>query len=73
MKRGNEFEPKEGESIYVPAYEVLIVDKSTPILNAVIVEGVLIFSDEVGALSFDAYYFIVRFGKLVIGTEKRPF
>lgn len=52
---------------------MLIVDKSTPILNAVIVEGVLIFSDEVGALSFDAYYFIVRFGKLVIGTEKRPF
>lgn len=52
---------------------MLIIDKSTPILNAVIVEGVLIFSDEVDYLSFDAYYLIVRFGKLVIGTEKRPY
>lgn len=42
---GGEFAPVEGESIYIPKGLNLMVDvDSSPILNAVIVEGELIFA-----------------------------
>jgi hypothetical protein len=45
---GGEFAPLEGESVYVPKGLNLLVDvDSTPVLNAVIVEGSLIFAPEV--------------------------
>lgn len=50
----------------------MIVDASTPILNAVIVEGTIIWADE-GDYTFDAYYLIVRGGRLIIGTESQPY
>jgi hypothetical protein len=46
----------------------LVIDASTPKLNAVIVEGGLIFKDGKD-ISFDACYFVIRMGFLQIGTE----
>jgi len=52
----------------------LIVDKSSPVsLYAVIVEGTIIFQDGLGDLEFHTFYFIIRKGALIIGTEQNPF
>ena len=49
------------DSIVVPAGETLIIDKTPPKMYAVIVEGSLLFSNEVD-LEFHAHYVIVRDG-----------
>ena len=66
---GNDAPPRAGDSVYVPPGQTVIVDQNSPKeLNAVIVEGTLIFED--GAVSeFHANYIIVRNGRLIIGTE----
>ena len=63
-----------GESVYVPAGFNLLVDvDSTPVLNAVVVEGSLTFApDPSSALRerfFDAYYIFVTGGTMEVGTE----
>jgi hypothetical protein len=75
---GGEFIPIEGESVYVPTGLHLLVDvDSTPILNAVVVEGSLIFpsvdSDETHLRTFDAHYVYVSGGYLEVGTEDEPY
>ena len=68
---GGELPPREGDSVHVPAGQVLLVDQSTPILNAVIVEGVLIFEDQ-PKMTFDAWFIMINNGRFEIGTpEKR--
>jgi hypothetical protein len=74
---GGEFAPMEGESIYVPAGLNLFVDvDSTPCLNAVIVEGSIIFApddDPNHERFFDAYYLFVNGGLMEVGTEDFPY
>jgi len=74
---GGEFAPLEGESVYVPEGLNLLVDvDSTPVLNAVIVEGSIIFAPEVDPnheRTFDAAYIFVRYGKFECGTEEYPY
>ena len=44
---GGEFAPLEGESVYIPAGLNLLVDiDQTPVLNAVLVEGGLVFAPD---------------------------
>ena len=50
----------------------LLIDESTPILDTVIVEGKMMFSDEKD-LTFDAHYVVIREGELEIGTEDLPY
>jgi len=69
---GGEVSPREGDSVYVAEGQTLIVDSSTPVLNAVIVEGTIIWADE-GDYTFDAYYIIIRGGNFIIGTESHPY
>jgi len=74
---GGEFAPIEGESIYIPAGLNLLVDiDSAPHLNAVIVEGSLIFapdSDPNHERYFDANYIFVSGGLMEVGTEEFPY
>ena len=67
----------EGESVHVPAGLHLLVDvDSTPILNAVIVEGSLIFppnNDPNHHRTFDAHYIFVKSGLMEVGTEEFPY
>jgi G8 domain len=55
----------------------LLVDvDSTPVLNAVIVEGSLIFppdSDPNHLRTFDAHYVMVKNGYFEVGTEEFPY
>jgi hypothetical protein len=75
---GGEFAPLEGESVYVPKGLNLLVDvDSTPVLNAVIVEGSIIFApDKTNAnhhRTFDAHYIFVHRGAMEVGTEDFPY
>jgi len=58
--------------VWVPEGLHLLVDiPSTPVLNAVVVEGSLVFqSDQV--CDFDASYIFVNSGKLQAGSESQP-
>lgn len=74
---GGEFAPMEMESVYVPKGLNLFVDvDSTPTLNAVIVEGSLIFAPETDPTHhrfFDAHYIFVNGGLMEVGTEEFPY
>lgn len=62
---GNDFLPTEGESIFVPKGQTLLVDISPPIMKLVLVEGKMIFEDK--DINFDSHYIIVREGELRAG------
>jgi len=65
------------ESVYVPSGLNLYVDiERSDILNAVIVEGSLIFAPEKDKKHhryFDAHYIFVRNGTMEVGTEEFPY
>jgi hypothetical protein len=65
------------ESVYVPAGLNLLVDvDQTPELNAIVVEGSLIFiphSDPNHERFFDARYIFVTGGLMEVGTEEFPY
>jgi len=74
---GGEFAPMEMESVWIPAGLNLLVDvDSTPKLNAIIVEGSLIFAPDTDAnhlRTFDAHYIFVNGGTMEVGTEEFPY
>lgn len=74
---GGEFAPMYMESVYIPAGLNLLVDvDSTPELNAIIVEGSLIFApdeDEDHERYFDARYLFINGGHMEVGTEEFPY
>ena len=75
---GGEFQPLEGDMVYVPSGLHLLVDvDSTPIFSAVLVEGSIIFApDSANSLKekkFDAHYIMVRGGYMEVGTEEFPY
>jgi hypothetical protein len=56
---GGEVPPRDGDTVYVPPGMTLLVDQSTPFINAIIVEGgKIVFSDE-SDMTVDANYFIM--------------
>jgi hypothetical protein len=74
---GGEFAPMEGESVYIPSGLHLFVDVDhTPVLQAVLVEGSLIFapsSNPNHERTFDAHYIMVKNGYMEVGTEAFPY
>ena len=74
---GGEFAPMDGESIYVPAGLNLLVDcNNCPHINALIVEGSLIFAPDADPNHeryFDANYIFVNGGLMEVGTEEFPY
>lgn len=51
----------------------MIVDiSSVNYINALVVEGTIYFADN-GPLDFHVKYFIVRLGRVIIGTEEKPY
>ena len=69
-----EYLPKDGDSVYIPVGQTLVVDSdSSPILKAVLIEGALIFAPNANPnhhRTFDAEYIYVSTNALLeIGTE----
>lgn len=69
---GGDIPPIDGDTVYVPAGMVLLVDQSTPNLQTIIVEGSIIFADE-GEMVIETGSIIVNFGVFRAGTEKVPY
>lgn len=74
---GGDIPPIEGESIAIPTGQHLLVDiDHSPILNAIIVEGSMIFpshEDPQYQRTFDANFIMVFHGYFEIGTEEFPY
>ena len=74
---GGEFSPMHMESVWIPEGLNLLVDiDSTPQLNAIVVEGSLIFAPETDPNHeryFDARYIFVNGGVMEVGTEEHPY
>jgi hypothetical protein len=74
---GGEFAPMDGESIWIPQGLNLLIDiDQSPIINAIICEGSLLFvpdSDPNHHRYFDANYIFVTGGRLEVGTEEFPY
>lgn len=68
-----EFAPQDGDSLHIPAGQMLIVDIDvSPMLWAVIVEGSLVFipdKDENHRRTFDANYIFIKGGVFEVGTS----
>ena len=66
--------PVEGDTIVVPAGQVVLLDVSPPDLFMLILEGELWFDvDTAQDLELRTQYIVVRGGALRIGTEETPF
>lgn len=74
---GGDIPPIEGESIHIPKGMHLLIDiDESPKLNAIIVEGSLIFAphdDPTHLRTFDAHYIMVMGGYMEVGTEEFPY
>ena len=74
---GGEYAPLDGETVYIPKGQHLLVDiDRSPILSAVLVEGSLIFLpdfDNSHQRFFDAHYIFVRNGLMEVGSEEFPY
>jgi len=75
---GGEFAPMDGESVHIPKGLNLLVDiNRSPEINALIVEGSLIFAPHPTNKNhhrmFDANYIYVSGGKMEVGTEQFPY
>eukprot|EP00761_Pharyngomonas_kirbyi_P010107 gb/GECH01010125.1/.p1 GENE.gb/GECH01010125.1/~~gb/GECH01010125.1/.p1 ORF type:complete len:3495 (+),score=610.83 gb/GECH01010125.1/:1-10485(+) len=68
---GNSNPPREGESVYIPPGQTILLDVSPPKLVFIVIEGTLIFDDT--DLNLEAEYIFIRQGKLQIGTEDEPY
>lgn len=69
---GGDMPPVEGDTVYVPKGMVLLVDTSTPPLYSIIVEGSIVFSDEVDMV-IQTHFLIVSHGVFQAGTESNPY
>lgn len=75
---GGEFSPMDGESIHIPKGLNLLVDIDvSPEINALIVEGSLIFAphptDKTHHRKFHAHYIFVSGGTMEVGTAEFPY
>lgn len=75
---GGNFAPMAGDSVVIPVGLNLLVDvASTPVLNAIDVEGSLIFAPDPSnpntLRTFDANYIMVNGGYMEAGTEEFPY
>eukprot|EP01036_Dinobryon_divergens_P027890 gene27890-36744_t len=64
--------PVDGDIVWIPDGQVILLDTNTPILVFLLVEGALYF-DRTKDLALDAFYIFVLGGYLEVGTEQEPF
>lgn len=69
---GVDIPPVDNDLIYVPKGTTLMVDKNTPILEGIAVEGgTLVFSDDLD-LTVQAGFITMNGGRFIAGTEQHP-
>lgn len=70
---GGSSPPVEGDTVLIPANTTILLDVSPPQLEAMVIEGTLIFDELVEDLDLHATYILIRGGTLLIGSEAKPF
>lgn len=66
--------PAEGDSVLIPANMTVFLDESPPVLNLMIVEGILEFDDSIPQLELHAHYILLQNGgRIRIGSEEKPY
>ena len=68
----NQEPPVEGDIVWVPDGQVILLDVNTPILTFLLIEGALYF-DRTKDLTLDSFYIFVLGGYMECGTESHPF
>jgi len=63
--------PREGDSVYVPVGQNLLIDVSPPKLYTFVIEGSAVW-DDTADYTFDASFIVVKGGSLQIGTKENP-
>jgi len=63
--------PRDGDSVYIPPGQNVLVDISPNLLNAVVIEGGLFFADG-NDVNFNAHYVLIDGGRFQIGTSDSP-
>eukprot|EP00607_Mallomonas_marina_P005433 CAMPEP_0182439766 /NCGR_PEP_ID=MMETSP1167-20130531/86632_1 /TAXON_ID=2988 /ORGANISM="Mallomonas Sp, Strain CCMP3275" /LENGTH=3836 /DNA_ID=CAMNT_0024633535 /DNA_START=462 /DNA_END=11972 /DNA_ORIENTATION=- len=68
----NEEPPVEGDLVWVPEGQVIMLDVNTPVLAGLLIEGSLYFDTEKD-ITLDSTYIFVKGGILQIGTHEAPY
>ena len=65
--------PSAWDSVWIPSWRSIILDVSPPPLTRLVVEGRLIFGENVGDLELRAMNIEIRGGSVEVGSAARPF
>ena len=68
----NQEPPVDGDIVWIPEGQVIMLDQNTPILSSLLVEGSLYF-DVNKDITLDAVYIFVKGGIMQIGTHEEPY
>jgi len=64
--------PRNGDSVYIPAGQNVLVDSRTNTLKAVVIQGGLFF-DAPDGTDFIAKYILINGGRFQVGTAAKPY
>lgn len=64
--------PLDGDLVWIPDGQVILLDVFSPVLSVVLIEGALYF-DPTKSVSLDASYIFVNGGLLQVGTAEEPY
>jgi hypothetical protein len=68
----NQEPPVDGDIVWVPEGQVIMLDQNTPVLSSLLIEGSLYF-DVNKDITLDAVYIFVKGGIMQIGTHEEPY
>lgn len=68
----NQEPPVKGDTVWLPAGQVVLLDQSTPELFFFLIEGDL-YVDQTKDINVDAYYIYIRGGRFQMGTHEEPY
>ena len=68
----NQEPPIEGDLVWIPEGQVILLDVSTPVMSMLLIEGGLYF-DPTRDVNLDAFYVYVNGGRLQVGTAEEPY
>jgi hypothetical protein len=64
--------PRAGDSAYIPPGQTVIFDMNVVNLQALVIEGALVFEDQTFSMNLNCKYIMINGGKLQIGTPSTP-
>jgi hypothetical protein len=69
----NQEPPIDGDVVWIPQGQQILLDMSTPLLYFFLVEGELYFDANQPLITVDTHYWLILGGYVEIGTHERPY